>query len=131
MSDLWLCCASGFYALLLTAVAVGVALYQEVDLSYIHAHFLQFYTSALLIVTLLSIYLFIRSRWASEDELAPGGNCGKIFSVKSGCIDLSPSILALGIFTLMAFKVSNHHYLGLYNYSNIELSYSSCYFSQC
>lgn len=67
---------NGFYALLLMAVAVGVALYQEVDLSYIHAHFLQFYTSALLIVTLLSIYLFIRSRWASEVELAPGGNSG-------------------------------------------------------
>ncbi|XP_016149245.1 lamin-B receptor-like isoform X2 [Sinocyclocheilus grahami] len=69
---------NGFYALLLTAVAVGVAVYQEVDLSYIHAHFLQFYTSALLIVTLLSVYLFVRSRWASEDELAPGGNSGYI-----------------------------------------------------
>lgn len=69
---------NGFYALLLTAVAVGVAVYQEVDLSYIHAHFLQFCTSALLIVTLLSVYLFVRSRWASEDELAPGGNSGYI-----------------------------------------------------
>nr|XP_021324046.1 lamin-B receptor isoform X1 [Danio rerio] len=69
---------NGFYALLLTAVAAGVAVYQEVDLSYIHAHFLQFYTSALLIATLLSIYLFIRSRWASKDELAPGGNSGYI-----------------------------------------------------
>uniref|UniRef100_A0A673K234 Delta(14)-sterol reductase LBR n=1 Tax=Sinocyclocheilus rhinocerous TaxID=307959 RepID=A0A673K234_9TELE len=68
----------GFYALLLTAVAVGVGVYQEVDLSYIHAHFLQFYTSALLIVTLLSVYLFVRCRWASEDELAPGGNSGYI-----------------------------------------------------
>ncbi|XP_067240246.1 delta(14)-sterol reductase LBR [Chanodichthys erythropterus] len=66
---------NGFYALLLTAVAVVVALYQ-VDLSYIHAHFLQFYTSSLLIVILLSVYLFIRSRWASEEELAPGGNSG-------------------------------------------------------
>ncbi|XP_059354429.1 delta(14)-sterol reductase LBR isoform X1 [Carassius carassius] len=69
---------NGFYALLLTAVAVGVAVYQEVDLSYIHAHFLQFYTSALLIVTLLSVYLFVRSHWASQDELAPAGNSGYI-----------------------------------------------------
>ncbi|KAK2884023.1 hypothetical protein Q8A67_017660 [Cirrhinus molitorella] len=69
---------NGFYALLFTAVAVGVAVYQEVDFSYIHAHFLQFYTSALLIVTLLSVYLFVRSRWASKDELAPGGNSGYI-----------------------------------------------------
>lgn len=69
---------NGFYALVLTAVVVGVAVYQEVDLGYIHAHFLQFYTSALVIVTLLSIYLFIRSRWASDSNLAPGGNSGYI-----------------------------------------------------
>ncbi|XP_056621193.1 delta(14)-sterol reductase LBR isoform X2 [Triplophysa dalaica] len=69
---------NGFYALVLTAVVVGAAVYQEVDLSYIHAHFLQFYTSALVIVTLLSIYLFVCSRWATESNLAPGGNSGYI-----------------------------------------------------
>uniref|UniRef100_A0A8C1D4Y4 Delta(14)-sterol reductase n=1 Tax=Cyprinus carpio carpio TaxID=630221 RepID=A0A8C1D4Y4_CYPCA len=86
-----------FYALLLTAVAVGVAMYQEVDLSYIHAHFLQFYTSALLIVTLLSIYLFIRSRWASEDELAPGGNSGYIIYDFFMGRELNPRIKNLDI----------------------------------
>lgn len=69
---------NGFYALVLTTLVVGVAVYQEVDLSYIHAHFLQFYTSALVIVSLLSIYLFVRSRWASKRNLAPGGNSGYI-----------------------------------------------------
>uniref|UniRef100_A0A9R1SJZ9 Delta(14)-sterol reductase LBR n=2 Tax=Cyprinus carpio TaxID=7962 RepID=A0A9R1SJZ9_CYPCA len=88
---------NGFYALLLTAVAVGVAMYQEVDLSYIHAHFLQFYTSALLIVTLLSIYLFIRSRWASEDELAPGGNSGYIIYDFFMGRELNPRIKNLDI----------------------------------
>lgn len=66
----------GFYALLISGIAVGAGVYNEVDLGYIHAHFLQFYTSALLISVLLSIYLFVRSRWASDDELAPAGNSG-------------------------------------------------------
>uniref|UniRef100_A0AAY5EFN6 Delta(14)-sterol reductase n=1 Tax=Electrophorus electricus TaxID=8005 RepID=A0AAY5EFN6_ELEEL len=69
---------NGFYALLLSALAVGVAMYYEVDLTYIHAHFLQFYTSALLVSTLLSTYLFIRSRWAPDHERAPAGNSGYV-----------------------------------------------------
>ncbi|XP_036437191.1 delta(14)-sterol reductase LBR [Colossoma macropomum] len=70
---------NGFYALIISAMAVGAAVYNEVDLSYIHAHFLQFYTSALIISVLLSTYLFIRSRWAAVDELAPAGNSGYVF----------------------------------------------------
>lgn len=69
---------NGFCALIISAMAVGGAVYNEVDLSYVHAHFLQFYTSALLVSILLSIYLFIRSRWASEDERAPAGNSGYV-----------------------------------------------------
>lgn len=67
-------------------MVVGAAVYQEVDLGYIHDHFLQFYTSALVIVTLLSIYLFVCSRWATESNLAPGGNSGEqsIFLVQLG-----------------------------------------------
>lgn len=75
---LWSCDLVGFYALLISGVAVGAGIYNEVDLCYIHAHFLQFYTSALLISILLSIYLFVRSRWASDDELAPTGNSGNL-----------------------------------------------------
>uniref|UniRef100_W5KSB9 Delta(14)-sterol reductase LBR n=1 Tax=Astyanax mexicanus TaxID=7994 RepID=W5KSB9_ASTMX len=69
---------NGFSALIISALAVGGAVYYEVDLSYVHAHFLQFYTSALLLSILLSIYLFIRSRCASEDERAPAGNTGHV-----------------------------------------------------
>ncbi|XP_072552076.1 delta(14)-sterol reductase LBR [Salminus brasiliensis] len=69
---------NGFFALIISAIAVGAAVYNEMDLSYVHAHFLQFYTSALVVSTLLSIYLFIRSRWASDDERAPAGNSGYV-----------------------------------------------------
>ncbi|KAL6486032.1 hypothetical protein MHYP_G00054240 [Metynnis hypsauchen] len=70
---------NGFYALIISAMAIGAASYHEVDLSYIHGHFLQFYTSALIISVLLSIYLFIRSRRAAVDDLAPAGNSGYVF----------------------------------------------------
>ncbi|KAG7460895.1 hypothetical protein MATL_G00203770 [Megalops atlanticus] len=69
---------NGFYAFLFTAAALGVAVYKGVDLSYIHAHFLQFAVSSLILSTLLSVYLYIRSRWAPSDELAPGGNSGNV-----------------------------------------------------
>ncbi|KAI5619933.1 lamin-B receptor, partial [Silurus asotus] len=69
---------NGFYALLISGVAVGTGVYNDVDLGYIHAHFLQFYTSALLISILLSIYLFVRSRWTTDDERAPAGNSGYV-----------------------------------------------------
>lgn len=69
---------NGFYALLVSAIAVGAGVYNGLDLSYIHAHFLQFYTSALLISILLSVYLFVRSRWASEDDRAPAGSSGYV-----------------------------------------------------
>ncbi|XP_036405784.1 delta(14)-sterol reductase LBR isoform X2 [Megalops cyprinoides] len=69
---------NGFYAFLFTAAALGVAMYKGVDLSYIHTHFLQFAVSSLILSTLLSVYLYIRSRWAPSDELAPGGNSGNV-----------------------------------------------------
>lgn len=70
------CALLGFYALIISGIGVGTGLYNELDPGYIHAHFLQFYTSALLISILLSIFLFVRSRWASEDERSPAGNSG-------------------------------------------------------
>ncbi|XP_031437297.1 delta(14)-sterol reductase LBR [Clupea harengus] len=70
---------NGFLALLISAVAVGVALQQEVDLTYIHTHFLQFFSSAVMISVLLSVYLYTRSRHLSEEEQAPSGNSGYLF----------------------------------------------------
>lgn len=72
----------GFYALLVSGVAVGAGVYNGVDLSYIHVHFLQFYTSALLISLLLSVYLFVHSRLAPDDQRAPAGNSGNWVRIK-------------------------------------------------
>ncbi|XP_063078811.1 delta(14)-sterol reductase LBR [Engraulis encrasicolus] len=67
---------NGFYALLASVVAVGVAMHQGLDLTYIHTHFVQFFSSAMVISLLLSVYLYVRSRRLSEEEQAPSGNSG-------------------------------------------------------
>ncbi|XP_023687368.1 delta(14)-sterol reductase LBR [Paramormyrops kingsleyae] len=69
---------NGFYAVILSAAALGVAYYQDVDLSYIHDHFMQFAVSSMILSSVLSVYLYVRSRWAREGELAPGGNSGNV-----------------------------------------------------
>ncbi|XP_064781241.1 delta(14)-sterol reductase LBR isoform X2 [Oncorhynchus masou masou] len=66
------------YAFVLTVAALGAAVHHKIDLSYIHSHFLQLAVSSLLCSGLLSVYLYVRSRWATQDLLAPGGNSGSV-----------------------------------------------------
>uniref|UniRef100_A0A4W5NW62 Delta(14)-sterol reductase LBR n=1 Tax=Hucho hucho TaxID=62062 RepID=A0A4W5NW62_9TELE len=66
------------YAFVLTVAALGAAAHHKMDLGYIHSHFLQLAVSSLLCSVLLSVYLYVRSRWATQDMLAPGGNSGSV-----------------------------------------------------
>ncbi|NXK13516.1 LBR protein, partial [Herpetotheres cachinnans] len=67
---------NGFYAFILTAAAIGTLLYFQFELHYLYDHFMQFAVSAAAFSVGLSIYLYIRSLKAPEEELAPGGNSG-------------------------------------------------------
>lgn len=67
--------------MVVSAVVVAAAVHQGVDLTYIHSHFLQLAVAAFLISLLLSIYLYVRSRYAPSDHLAQGGNSGKVKDV--------------------------------------------------
>ncbi|XP_010880960.1 delta(14)-sterol reductase LBR [Esox lucius] len=67
---------NSLHAFVLTVACLGALMYWEVDLGYIHSHFLQLAVSSLLLSVLLSVYLYVRARWAREDQLAPGGNSG-------------------------------------------------------
>ncbi|KFR12933.1 Lamin-B receptor [Opisthocomus hoazin] len=67
---------NGFYAFMMTAAAIGILLYFQVELHYLYDHFMQFAVSAAVFSMGLSIYLYIRSLKAPEEELAPGGNSG-------------------------------------------------------
>ncbi|KAM4529582.1 delta(14)-sterol reductase LBR isoform 1-T1 [Fundulus diaphanus] len=69
---------NGFFAIVLSAAVAAAAVYQGVDLTYIHSHFLQLTTASFLISTLLSVYLYVRSRSAGPDERALGGNSGNL-----------------------------------------------------
>ncbi|XP_074022900.1 delta(14)-sterol reductase LBR isoform X1 [Numenius arquata] len=67
---------NGFYAFVLTAAAIGILLYFQFELHYLYDHFLQFAVSAAAFSMGLSIYLYIQSLKAPEEELAPSGNSG-------------------------------------------------------
>lgn len=73
----------GFYAFALTAAVVGISLYFELELHYLYDHFLQFAVSAIVFSVVFSIYLYIRSLKAPEENLSPGGNSGKSEKIKS------------------------------------------------
>lgn len=67
---------NAFYAFLMCAMAVGVALYKELNLSYIHDYLRQLAVSAMIFAFVFSIYLYVRSWRVPADELAPEGNSG-------------------------------------------------------
>ncbi|KAK2856585.1 hypothetical protein Q5P01_005320 [Channa striata] len=69
---------NGSFAIVVSAVAVAAAVHQGVDLTYIYSHFLQLATASFLISVLLSVYLYVRSRYAAPEELALGGNSGNV-----------------------------------------------------
>lgn len=61
---------------MVSAVAVAAAVHLGVDLTYIHSHFLQLGVASFIISVLLSVYLYIRSRYVAPEKLALGGNSG-------------------------------------------------------
>lgn len=67
----------GFFAIVVSSLAVAAVVYYGVDLTYIHSNFLQLASASFLISVLLSVYLYVRSRYAAPAQLALGGNSGK------------------------------------------------------
>ncbi|XP_077567684.1 delta(14)-sterol reductase LBR [Stigmatopora nigra] len=69
---------NGFFAIVMSAAVVVAAIHLGADLTYIHSHFLQLAVATFLISILLSIYLYIRSCYASPDQQALGGSSGNV-----------------------------------------------------
>ncbi|KAM9339068.1 delta(14)-sterol reductase LBR [Symphorus nematophorus] len=69
---------NGFFAIVVSSLVVAAAVYQGVDLTYIYSNFLQLATATFLISVLLSVYLYVRSRYAAPGQLALGGNSGNV-----------------------------------------------------
>lgn len=62
---------------MISSLAVAAAVHLDVDLTYIHSHFLQLAVASFLLSTVLSIYLYVRSRQTAPTERALGGNSGE------------------------------------------------------
>ncbi|XP_051909204.1 delta(14)-sterol reductase LBR isoform X2 [Hippocampus zosterae] len=69
---------NGFFAIAMSAAVVAAAVHQGIDLTYIHSHFLQLAVASFLTSVLLSVYLYIRSRYAPPDQHALGGSSGNV-----------------------------------------------------
>uniref|UniRef100_A0A8C5EMP1 Delta(14)-sterol reductase LBR n=1 Tax=Gouania willdenowi TaxID=441366 RepID=A0A8C5EMP1_GOUWI len=69
---------NGFFALMVTALAVAIAVHEGVDLTYVYNNFLQLAVAAFLISVLLSCYCYGHSRNANSEQLALGGNSGNV-----------------------------------------------------
>ena len=77
----------GFYAFLLTCVALGAALCWGVELHYVYHHFLPLALAAATFAMALSIYLAVRAAWAPPAALAPassGEQCSPAISSPAG-----------------------------------------------
>ncbi|KAM6905903.1 delta(14)-sterol reductase LBR isoform 3-T3 [Lycodopsis pacificus] len=69
---------NGFFAITVSSLVAVAAVHQGVDLTFIHSHFLQLTAASFLIAVLLSVYLYVRSRYAAAEQLALGGSSGNV-----------------------------------------------------
>ncbi|XP_075719500.1 delta(14)-sterol reductase LBR [Rhinoderma darwinii] len=67
---------NGLSALLLMGVLVAVLLYHRISLIYVYDHLHLFAASATILSLILSVYVYVRSRRASQEELSVAGKSG-------------------------------------------------------
>ncbi|XP_075060436.1 delta(14)-sterol reductase LBR [Mixophyes fleayi] len=70
---------NGFHALVFTIVLISVMFYYKINFFYIYEHVLQFAASATICSVLLSVYVFVRSYRAPQEELSVAGKSGGNF----------------------------------------------------
>ncbi|XP_032694624.1 delta(14)-sterol reductase LBR isoform X1 [Lontra canadensis] len=90
---------NGFYAFLLTAAAVGAAVFWGLELLYVYDHFLQLALAAFAFTVGLSAYLAVRAAGAPLAALAPGSSGNAVYDFFIGR-ELNPRI---GTFDLKYF----------------------------
>ena len=62
----------GFLALIISCIVFALAFHQDcVKMDYIYKHWLQFVTASIVYSLLLSVYLYVRSLFRPQSELAP------------------------------------------------------------
>ncbi|BFZ07727.1 hypothetical protein BsWGS_10766 [Bradybaena similaris] len=69
---------NGFFALVVSLVVLAVAVYFQCPVTKVIDRFIPLMTSAIIFSFILSIFLYVKSRYVSPSKLAPGGNTGNI-----------------------------------------------------
>lgn len=72
-----MCCGSGFQALVLTALLVGLGVLAGLPLSALPEMLLPLAFAATLIAFIFSLLLYLKALVAPASALAPGGNSGE------------------------------------------------------
>ncbi|XP_069810832.1 delta(14)-sterol reductase LBR [Dendropsophus ebraccatus] len=100
---------NGLFGLFLTAVLVAVLIYYKINLLYIYDHLHQFAASATLLSVILSVYVSVRSRRASREELSVAGRSGNFIYTFFMGRELNPHI---GRFDLKYFTAVHAALIG-------------------
>ncbi|XP_021782467.1 delta(14)-sterol reductase LBR isoform X2 [Papio anubis] len=90
---------NGFYAFILTSAVIGASLFQGVEFHYVYSHFLQFALGATVFCVVLSVYLYMRSLKAPQNDLSPASSGNAVYDFFIGR-ELNPRI---GTFDLKYF----------------------------
>ncbi|CAG5127396.1 unnamed protein product [Candidula unifasciata] len=69
---------NGFFALVVSLLLLATAVYFECPMTKVIDKFIPLLTSAIIFSFILSIFLYVKSRYASPSKLAPGGNTGNV-----------------------------------------------------
>uniref|UniRef100_A0A0B7B1M0 Delta(14)-sterol reductase n=2 Tax=Arion vulgaris TaxID=1028688 RepID=A0A0B7B1M0_9EUPU len=69
---------NGFFALVVSLLLLGAAVYFQCPVTKVIDKFFKLMTTAILFSFVLSIFLYVKSRYSNKSSLAPGGNTGNI-----------------------------------------------------
>lgn len=79
----FICLFSGFFAYVVSFLALLAALYFKVPVTIVYDKFIPLMTSAIIFSFALAVFLYIKAKLGPENKIAPGGNTGmkSVFSV--------------------------------------------------
>ena len=69
---------SGFFAYVVSFLALFAALYYRVPVTIVYDKFVPLMTSAILFSTALAVFLYMKAKLGDQNKIAPSGNTGRL-----------------------------------------------------
>ncbi|CAJ0967396.1 unnamed protein product [Ranitomeya imitator] len=101
--------SNGLFSLFLIGLLVAELIYQRISLLYVYDHLRQFVSSATVLSVILSVFVFVRSRRATQEELSVAGKSGNFIYAFFMGRELNPHI---GKFDLKYFTAVHAALIG-------------------